>query len=234
MHRQVAGLLLSAMLTWMPVLAEAQTVWQPTPVPTVTAESEPWYLARNAIDWNGDFYYPSGTPQQFDRYGMVRAGSYRGIPVYTDTTVESDSIVYVPVAGGRVQPYLRSRPEMLTSASALAAMPGGFVAQAPVPPSISRPYDLAAGNQAAATSGQSASTTNRQVSTAVVQKGISNAWIEYGGRRWVADGKATPRTSGFVRVGTYRGFPVYERDSDQSTIYVPSTAELVVSYRASK
>ena len=137
--------------------AYAQVTWQPTPPPLVTAENEPWFMAGDAIDWNGAFYYPAGAPEAFNRYQMVRSGSYRGIPLYTDTTLEPYSIVFVPIGGGRMQPYERPRTGMLAgsvgsrtpsfptgtaeSSGALGVTPEGYVAQAPAPPTFARAYD---------------------------------------------------------------------------------------------
>src|SRR6478752_6750041 len=102
----VSALLLSA-------TAQAQVTWQPTQPPLLTADNETWFQAGQSIEWNGDFYYPAGAPEAFNRYQMVRSGSYRGIPLYTDTTLEPYSIVFVPISGGRMQPYERPRTGML-------------------------------------------------------------------------------------------------------------------------
>ena len=139
--------------------AEAQMTWQPAQPPLVTADNEVWYRAGDAIEWNGGFYAPAGVPQAFNPYQMVRAGSYRGIPLYTDTTLEPNSIVFVPIAGGRMQPYERPRTGMLAGSAgsrmsafptapstegsaALSTTPEGFVIQAPGPPTFARAYDL--------------------------------------------------------------------------------------------
>jgi len=142
--------------------AEAQMTWQPTQPPLVTADNETWYRAGDAIEWNGQFYYPAGAPEAFNRYQMVRAGSYRGIPLYTDATLEPYSIVFVPIAGGRMQPYERPRTGMLAgsvgsrmsafptaasteAAGALGVSAEGYVIQAPAPPTFARAYDLGPG-----------------------------------------------------------------------------------------
>jgi hypothetical protein len=136
--------------------AAAQT-WQPTQPPLVTAENETWFRAGDAIEWNGALYTPTGVPQAFNRYQMVRAGSYRGIPLYTDTMLEPYSIVFVPIAGGRMQPYERPRtgalagsagsrmsafPSAPSTEGAMGLTPEGFVVQAPGPPTFARAYDL--------------------------------------------------------------------------------------------
>ena len=134
--------------------AEAQVMWQPTESPLVTADNETWYRAGNAIEWNGELYFPAGAAEAFNRYQMVRSGSYRGIPLYTDATLEPYSIVFVPIAGGRVQPYERPRtgrlagsvgsrsPILPAGTGALEVTREGFIAQAAAPPTFARAYDL--------------------------------------------------------------------------------------------
>jgi hypothetical protein len=233
--------------------ATAQAIWQPTPPPLVTAENETWYRAGNAIEWNGDFYYPAGAPRAFDPDAMVRAGSYRGIPLYTDATLEPYSIVFVPISGRRMQPYERWRAGMLAdtsgsvtpsfppqTAAALSLASEGSVAQAAMPPTFARAYDLAPAPAPVAapqvqvpvgTTGSSVITAPPPAArTSRPSKSVSVVWIDYSGKRWTADGKAFELTADMQAVGTYRGFPVYARGSDRSTIYVPSGTTLVVPF----
>jgi hypothetical protein len=255
-------------------MAQAQVTWQPTPPPLVTAENETWFRAGAPIEWNGEIYYPAGTPEGFNRYQMVRAGSYRGIPLYSDATLEPNSIVFVPIAGGRLQPYERPRTGMLAGTVgsrapsfpvpasteapvALGVTAEGFVAQAPGPPAFARAYDLDASITGAsaplptpspappplgvvATAGTTQSapvgtsgrvTVTNRPSTAARPKGINGAWIQFDGRRWVSDGRAVGLTADFTTVGDYRGFPVYRRGSDTTTIYLVSVPGLVVPYK---
>jgi hypothetical protein len=130
----------------------AQVVWQPTPAPLVTAENTSWFRAGDPIDWNGDLYYPAGVPEFFNRYQMVRSGSYRGIPLYTDVTLVPNSIVFVPLAGERMQPYERPRTGQLagTSGSRVSNLPSDIgaqgslpngIQQAAMPPTVGQAYD---------------------------------------------------------------------------------------------
>lgn len=108
MHRRASVLILAAALM-MPVRALAQSTLQPTPRPVVTAENEGWYLAGEPITYAGNFYYPAGAQVFFNGSEMVRSGFYLGIPLYSRTTAEPYSVVYVPLAGGLMQPYERRR-----------------------------------------------------------------------------------------------------------------------------
>ena len=65
-------------------------------------------------------------------------------------------------------------------------------------------------------------------------EGNAGIWIPFGGERWVSAGAAVPlNTTTFVRVGEYRGFPVYaRRELEEDMIYLPATrAGLVAPYR---
>lgn len=137
-------------VVWVAVLSvlfgipAAAQVLRPTPAPTVTAENEPWFLNGDPITHAGNLYYPGGAQVFFNPNEMVRSGSHFGIPLYSRTTIEPFSIVYVPVAGGLMQPYERPRAGELAGTSgsrpAAAATPyeiapgGPAPLQAPAPP----------------------------------------------------------------------------------------------------
>jgi hypothetical protein len=97
--------------------ATAQVVIQPTSNPTVTAENEPWYLNGEPVTHAGSLYYPAGPRVYFNGNEMVRSGFYMGIPLYTRTTIEPYSVVYLPVGPGVMQPYERPRIGALAETS---------------------------------------------------------------------------------------------------------------------
>lgn len=153
-------LLAAAIMTWFTAPAAGQMIYQPQPAPMVTAENETWFMLGEPITFNGHFYYPAGARIFFDGYRMVRTGSYRGIPLYADTTLEPYSKVFVPLSGGLLQPYERRRDGDLagsvgsqtpsfpvttageagkTAPSGPAPTPGR---QAPGPPVFDQPADL--------------------------------------------------------------------------------------------
>src|ERR671924_587657 len=96
-----------------PLAAQIQS--RPTDPPIVTAVNESWYQLREPIQFAGELYYPAGPTVFFNGNSMVRTGHYNGVPLYADTTVEPYSIVYVPIAGGLMQPYERVRRGELAS-----------------------------------------------------------------------------------------------------------------------
>jgi hypothetical protein len=89
--------------------ANAQATLQPTPPPTVTAEAEQWYRNGEPVMFAGNIYYPAGAPIHFNGNEMVRSGTYQGVPLYSRTTIEPYSLVFVPLAGRVMQPYERRR-----------------------------------------------------------------------------------------------------------------------------
>ena len=87
--------------------AYAQAIWQPTPPPIVTAESTTWFQNGEPVTWDGSVFVVSGARRPFDGNVMVRSGIFRGIPLYTDATLEANTVVLVPMPGGWMQPYER-------------------------------------------------------------------------------------------------------------------------------
>jgi len=131
--------------------AHAQ-IWQPAAAPPVTAENTAWFQSGEPIYWMGDVYYPAGATRMFDSYIMVRSSSYRGIPLYVDSTLEPYSVVFVPLAGNRMQPYERRRvgtlagtigsqaPSLPTATATEAALPA--IGQAAMPPTFAGAYEM--------------------------------------------------------------------------------------------
>lgn len=101
---------LSITLAWLAAAgAAAQVHYQPQPRPIVTAENETWFQLGEPVVVDGITYHQAGARVYFDGNVMVRTGSYRGIPVYANTTLEPYSKVFVPLAGALMQPYERRR-----------------------------------------------------------------------------------------------------------------------------
>ena len=110
--------------------AGAQVMSTPTPAPIVTAEAESWYLNGDPITFSGNFYYPAGAQIPFNSNEMVRSGFFAGVPLYTRTTEEPFSRVYVPLSRGFMQPYMRPRTgDVIGTAGSVSA--GGAAARVP-------------------------------------------------------------------------------------------------------
>jgi hypothetical protein len=231
--------LLFVVATLLSGSAYAQATWQPSTPPLVTAENTTWFQTGEPILWNGDYYYPAGAVQGFNQYQMVRSGSFQGIPLYSDATLEPYSIVFVPLNGARMQPYERRRTGALagTTGSRAPSLPTAIgaegitpaaIQQAPGPPDFARAYDVAPLNDApvladppiaapppaapVGTSGRTPAlvTAVRPVTTVIPPTGANGIWIEFDGRRWYASGKSIAYdASRLNEVGSYRGWTVY-------------------------
>jgi hypothetical protein len=108
MSRLVVSLSLSIAL-WLPNMGMAQVLSVPTPSPEVSATNADWYARGEPIFFAGNFYYPTGPTIFFDGRVMVRSGMYNAVPLYTDTTIEPYSMVFVPIGRNVMRPYERRR-----------------------------------------------------------------------------------------------------------------------------
>jgi hypothetical protein len=241
----LAGLLLVA------AGASAQAYWQPHPAPLVTAENEPWFQLGEPLTFEGYFYYPAGARVFFDGNIMVRSGSYRGIPLYTDTTIEAYSRVFVPLRGGLLQPYERRRTGDAagTTGSRAPSFPvtmAGDRAEEPAATGtagalMSPAPEPAAGmvsNSGGPAAGASKPARN-VIGAGLKAKGLNEVYLTYAGYRWRAAGPAARLSDArFEVIGRYRGYPVYADRADlrdPRVIYVPSRPGLVAPYeRAGK
>jgi hypothetical protein len=60
---------------------------------------------------------------------------------------------------------------------------------------------------------------------------VATVFFDYDGRRWVSAGRATELDAGFTRIGEYKGTPVYGRDGDSLTIYIPTANGFVAPFK---
>lgn len=211
-------LLASAVVICAAQTTAAQVNIQPTPAPIVTAENEVWYRTGEPIVLAGSLYYPAGAALHFLPNEMVRSAFYRGVPLYSRTTIEPYSILFVPVGGGLMQPYERRRDLDLagtqgstapaispvlapsvgptTAASAFGA-PSPAMAQAAAPPVIGASVivdEPLAPPAQSASAPQGVATTGRAVETAPrhpfrIRPDSANAiYFEFDNSRWFSAG----------------------------------------------
>ena len=240
MHCRARIILLGLWITIPPATdAMAQVVIQPTTYPTVTAENEPWYSSGEPVIYAGSVYYPAGPRVYFNGNEMVRSGFHMGIPLYTRTTIEPYSVVYLPVGPGVMQPYERPRigPLAETSGSIPSSLRpmeinprtgsdsfGGSTLQAAGPPSqtttvipVFIPLPAAVGTTGPAADrsggvGSPATPARRPTHTRIggTPQGSNSIFIEYEGERWYKAGPAESIEPGtMTRAGSYAGVPVW-------------------------
>ena len=228
--------------------ALAQVVFQPTPAPIVTAEGTPWFQNGEALTWDGGVYAPAGAIRPFDENVMVRSGAFRGIPLYTDSTLQPLSYVFVPLRGGWMQPYERRAflyaqtgqaagppsfgPALVLAASSTAPLPAVVVATdtgvTTTDVNPSQPAPAVVG-----TSGRTPAAAPRAMTSAVPPTGVNGIWVEFDGRRWyAAEGSIDYDAARLNEIGTYRGWTVYalKGDAQPRTIYIASRPGVLAAY----
>lgn len=248
-----------AMLTFSVEIPLEAQVLRPTPAPLVTAENDPWYLNGDPITYAGNLYYPAGAQVFFSPNEMVRSGFHLGVPLYTRTTQEPFSVVYVPLAGGRMQPYERPRSGELAGTSGSrpvsgttpydAASEGGAALQSPAPPTQTASRPLVE-QQAVGTTGTTgpAAAASRPIGTSGARvarprpmhtriggtpSGINGVFVQFDGARWLSSGRSEELDpQRFERIGDYNGFDVWAERGNRDTIYLGVTpgASIVVPY----
>ena len=227
----VAALLLSTH-------AYGQAIWQPTPPPIVTAESTTWFQSGEPVTWDGNVFVAAGAKRPFNGNVMVRSGVFRGIPLYTDATIEANTVVLVPLPGGWMQPYerraiaveLQTRqalgPPSLGPALVLTQDSLEPVQVAPAVARTTAPAPVG-------TSGRAIAAPVQPVTTVVPPTGANAIWVNFDGRRWYAAKRSIPyEASQLNEIGTYQGWTVYasRSESQPTTIYIPSTPGRLSAY----
>ena len=230
-------LLLSA-----PVFAQVNS--RPADPPIVTAENDSWYRLGEPVVVSGDFYYRAGPTVFFNGDVMVRTGHHNGVPLYSDTTLEPHSVVFVPVGRNLMQPYERVRDGELAGTSGSRApsftgrsdrLPREIASSGVAPDALPQSLGAAAigtseiaAERAVGTTGRLASDAPTAVDqvTAQPRRGkpfrYDSVSVQFRGATWVMAGPSVPMSAGFIQVAEYKGFPVFaEKGSDGDRIYLP-------------
>ena len=222
------------MAVLFPTIGNAQAFQFRTPAPDVSAGGAAWQLNSEPIVVGGLTYYPTRGFRMFDGNVMSQTGMFEGVPVYSDTTIEPYSELYVPLSNSRMRVYERRREREL------AGTTGSHVPTFPVDsPSVPAPRErmvtVDSAEGAVGTGGtivpraasDNAVLTSRPrprhtVITPVASGATNGVWLEFNGARWYSDGAAeTFSPDRFEPIGEYRGFPVYrDKASGSSDIWV--------------
>lgn len=226
--------------------AASQIRLQSTAPPTITAETESWYVTNDPVIFAGNNYYPAGPSIHFLPNEMVLSGFFRGVPLYTRTTIEPYSIVFVPIAGGMMRPYERRRSGDLvgTTGSSVPSLgveiPSAFTAvsriQAAGPPFVetsgivtespSQTPSVEAQPPASLSSSGGVATGGRLTAPRGKRVGrppANGVYVEFNNQRWYSSVPPKSLDAGTLRrIGEWHGFPVYTSAiTGPSTIYIP-------------
>lgn len=234
------ALLLAAVLAMAPDAA-AQSVMRAEPVPGAVAGDTAWFRTGEPVLHRGERYYPGGAQTFFDGEIMVLVGEFRGVPLYADPTLETGSIVYVPVSGRLMQPYERLRAGELagTSGSRTPSYPPETpspvatsdepvtAARVPSPPMTTETGEVL---PPAPRVGQREPTAVDIIAPdpGVRGRGI---WIEWNGAAWSAAGPAVRIGPQFTAIGTFDGRTVYRGPGGTETIWIETAQGLATPWR---
>jgi hypothetical protein len=239
----------------------AQVQMRPTERPLVTAENEAWYLAGEPVIFAGQRYYPAGALVFFNANEMVRSGFHHGVPIFTRTTLEPFSLVYIPVGRGLMQPYERPRDGDLAGTVgsrtpsfpvAMATPDNAPLPQAAIPPVLVASSVAAVENPAAligmrepvveevaavATTGRAPAAPRQPVHTRIGDRpsGLNAIFIQFDGSRWYSTGEIIEVDPSMTRAGEYHGFPVWRSENAaRILVAVTKTGTLAVPYTREK
>jgi len=254
MRAAVLGVFL-LIATLIPTIGTAQVYRSAAPAPQVTAAGADWQVEREPIYFAGNTYYPTGPNVFFDQWVMSRTGTYRGVPIYVDSTLQPYSIIFVPIGGNLLRPYERRRDGELTgtvgnrmptfpttrdgevsvsgSTGTVGSAPSTYPVPAPIPEA--EPMVLLETDRPVKTNGSAAaSASSNTVESIPAPKTNRGIWITWEGEQWYPAGATVPfDPDRFVAVGDYHGFPVYrEKTHDAGAIFVPTVkGGLLTPYR---
>jgi hypothetical protein len=156
----------------VPNMGNAQAFQLRTPPPEVSAAAAFWQINSEPIMVGGLMYYPTRGFRLFDGQIMVQTGLFQGVPVYSDTTLEPFSELYVPLSGGRMRVYERRRE------GELAGTMGSHLPTFPVEsPSVPARAEIVVGQGAVGTSGSAVGTSGSAVGTSGSAVGTSRSVV---------------------------------------------------------
>ena len=209
------------------------------PAPTAVAGDAAWYRAGEPVLHRGELYYPGGTQTFFNGNTMVLVGEFRGVPLYADPTLETGSIIYVPVSGKLMQPYelLREGDLAGTSGSRVPSYPPDTPSPISAADDDVRPVatvgtrvpspPLTGEDGRALAPAASAPVEVIAPSPRVRGRGI---WVEWNGVAWSAAGPAVRIGPQFTAIGTFNGRTVYRGAAD-GTIWIETAQGLATPWR---
>jgi hypothetical protein len=198
-----------------------------------------WYRAGEPVLHRGELFYPGGPQTFFDKNVMVLVGVFRGVALYADPTVETGSVVFVPVAGTLMQPYEKLREGDLagTSGSSTPSYPPATPTGLETEPSTSAPVGTrlpapplgdSSGPVTAAASGPPARVETIAPEPATRGTGI---WIEWDGVAWNAGGPPVKIGPQLTRIGTYNGRAVFRGPGGENQIWVETAQGMATPWK---
>jgi hypothetical protein len=175
------------------------------------------------VVYQGGFYFPSGPTVFFDGATMVRVGTFRGLPIYVDPSLDAINVVLVPIGGKLMRPYERTNGDI--QADLVVPDPPEFP-DPPEPPYGHWAYfdrhdpPTSALTPTLAEPSRAASVSS-QAPRGPASRGL---WIAFDGRMWTPTGPGPAQNPRLKTIGSYFGFPVFQDAARPDRIFVPATA----------
>jgi hypothetical protein len=230
--------------TAVPSAASAQVVMRSEPAPARVAAETDWYRSGEPVLHRGELFYPGGAQTFFQKDVMVLVGEFRGVPLYADPTLETGSIVYVPVEGALMQPYEKLRAGELagTSGSRMPSYPATtstelmVVPQAVATSGTRVPPEPIGDLVPAAETALAEATPDAPSRTEVIAPDRPGAtrgtgiWIEWNDAAWNAAGPAVRVGPQMKRIGTYNGRAVFS-GPDARTIWIETEQGMATPWK---
>jgi hypothetical protein len=232
----VASVLTVALLLPRMSSAQAYPIVQIAPpqigAPQVTAAGAPWQIRNEPIIVQSIVYYPTSVIRPFDANVMIRTGTYEGVPIYSDVTLEAFSLAYVPVSRGGMREYERLRDGELamTTGSRTPTYPVAPISAVPREERIIATSGTIVGRAGTLDTSGTPGTpstlgtpgTRGHVESIPRPRSNDGIWIQFDGAKWYSDGDAAPYSGDrFTKVGDYCGFPVYRaKNTKKNQIWV--------------
>jgi hypothetical protein len=174
------------------------------------------------VVYQGGLYFPSGPTVFFDGAIMVRVGTFRGLPIYVDPSLDPINVVLVPIGGKLMRPFERTDGDI--QADLVVPDPPDFP-DPPEPPfgywtdfdrRVASPY---ASTPMVAPPSNVASAPS-QAPRGPASRGL---WIEFDGRMWTPSGPGPAQSPRLKMIGAHFGFPVFQDAARPDRIFVPAT-----------
>lgn len=233
------ALLVAAALTAGTVPAAAQVNIRPEPAPVTMAGETDWYRAGEPVMYRGELFYPGGPQTFFDKNIMVLVGEFRGVSLYADPTVETNSVVFVPVAGTLMQPYEKLRAGDLagTSGSSTPSYPPATpTALETEPQAVGTtgtrlpPPPLGDSAAPAVSGAKDAPAAVEMIAPERATRG-TGIWIEWNGTAWNAAGPAVKIGAQLTRIGAYEGRAVFKGPGGDNMIWIETAQGMATPWK---
>ena len=168
---------------------------------------------------------------------MTTAGSYRGIPLCSDTTGPIDAL-FVPMRRDLMQPYQPAASPESAGASAILGVAAPVTAEPDLAAEDAErpalpPTEVPGPSGSFPVTGTMGRTrgTPTTIESVIPPTGVDGIWVNYDAARWFLSGTSVKfDRDAFRKIGECDGFPVYQRDGNSSTIYIPVRSGRLASY----